>query len=48
MLNKNNKMAINNNKGVERTFKTPKGLRLDMKFFFLSNRGHQDIGHRGY
>jgi len=26
MLNKNNKMAINNNRGVERTFKTPRAL----------------------
>ncbi len=42
LTTKNDKMVTNINKGVKIHIGNTKGARLDIKFLFLANRGHED------
>jgi len=42
-LTRNDKTTTNNNRGVEKHIGNTKGIRLDMKNFYLGDRGHQNI-----
>jgi hypothetical protein len=43
MLTRNDKTTTSNNRGVEKHIGNAKGIRLDMKIFYLGNRGHQNV-----
>jgi hypothetical protein len=43
MLTRNDKMATSNNMGVKKAHKKHQHARLNMKFFILCNRVHQDV-----
>jgi hypothetical protein len=43
MPTRNDKMSTSNNKVSKKHNENIRCARLDMKYFFLNNRGHQDV-----
>jgi hypothetical protein len=43
MLTRNDKITTINNRGVKRYIGNIKGVKLNMKIFFFSNRRHQNL-----